>query len=278
MVGALYRGSLGYYAVAALGGAGLGLAIGVPVYAFLRWVVAVFLSKKRWIGTWVNRKEENKRSERRWGKSAETGRTPGPLLPAMLGGLTGAGFALGTPFLLPAVGLGMIAGMMGMRVFARLKAHRSYFVRLREAAVIYECVDIYTRAGFNVPQALELTLSLVSALRPALQRCLDRWPAGPLQALSALGEEIGVKEADVLIGVLMQAQEAGVEKISGILEQEALRLEDLRKALAEARVAAKPVYATIYTFFPLAAVLGMVIGPLAFRAVVMIASLQAGGF
>lgn len=183
--------------------------------------------------------------------------------------------AWGSPLAPLAGGLGALLGLLADMFRTTLVRSRTRFQKLRELAVLHESVELFSRAGFTVRQSLQLSLPLLKTLRPAVTRCLDRWPAGPLRALSRLSEEIGLPEAELLTGVLMHVEEAGCDQTLGIMAEEAARLEELRRALAETRLAAKPIYATLYTFMPVGTVLGLVLGPLAYRAVLMIGSLRA---
>ena len=170
---------------------------------------------------------------------------------------------------------GLALGPVVEGALARLSAGKMRFKRLREVAVLYECIDLFSRAGFTVRQSMQLGLPLVPGIREEVMRCLDRWPAGPLRAIQMFGEEVNLPEAQVLTGVLMHAEDQGMEKAGGIMAEEAMRLEGLRKTLAEVRVASRPLYITVYNFLPVAAALGLLIAPLAYRAITMIGGMRA---
>lgn len=139
--------------------------------------------------------------------------------------------------------------------------------RMREVAVLYEAVDFYTRAGYTVRQALSLATAVVSAIRPAVERCLAAWPQGPVRALERMAEEVNLPEASVLATVLMHVEEAGVERGRAAVEEEARGLEALRRSLAELKVVSRPLYYCVYRALPLAAVGGVLVGPLVYRLV-----------
>lgn len=198
------------------------------------------------------------------------------LVPA-LGGAIFLGLIAGQMlYALVAIPVGAALGFLASRIAVKLYQSRTHFQRLREAAVLYESIDLFTRAGFTPRQAMELSLPLLTLLRPAVERCIASWSGGALRAIEQLGNDINLKEADVLIAVLMQIVEGGVAKLTGVMEEEALRLDELRQNLGEMRIAAKPVYSTVYIFLPVAALVGMLLGPLAFRAINMISNLRAG--
>lgn len=204
------------------------------------------------------------------------GSLPKGLILWVVGGAAG-GATIGTgPALWPVSALS--GGMTGVGLYLAVKRVRSgqqRFARLKEVAILYESVDLFARAGFTVRQSLQMSIILTQQLRPVIEKAMDRWPSGPLRAIQQMGEDIAMPEADVLTGILMHAEEGGAQKISGIMEEEAGRLEKLRQCMAETRMAAKPLYATMYVFLPLIAALGILIAPVAYRAISMISGIKA---
>lgn len=152
-----------------------------------------------------------------------------------------------------------------------------YLQKLREAALLYESIDLYSRVGYTVRQSLELTLPLMKKLRPVVERCIDRCSYGTVWALEQMGKEIGLKEADVLISLLILAEQSGSQRIAGVMEEESGKLESLRRTLAEIQLAGRPVYMTAYLFLPLAGVMGLFLGPMAWQVINMVSNLRAGG-
>lgn len=210
-------------------------------------------------------------------KEAMSERDRKALLGAGVGALVGVSLAWGTGFLFPAILLGAGLGFLAPRLIDNFLNSSKEFKLTKEVALLYESVDLFLRAGFTVRQALGISRSLVPNLAGPLDKCLNRWPAGPLLALEHLGADIGLQQADMLVGLLMQAEEGGPEKVEGIMAQEAVRIEELRQALAEGRIAKKPIYSTVYLFLPVVAVIGIIMGPLAYRAIQMIMGLSAAG-
>ncbi|MHB1127554.1 MAG: hypothetical protein ACYC2T_11485 [Bacillota bacterium] len=187
-------------------------------------------------------------------------------------------FTVGSPLLPFALIAGGMLGFIGGKVYGWLSKGSEEFEKIKEVALLYESMELYNRAGFTVRQSLQMSLILVPKLQPHISKCLDRWPSGPLRALHQLGDDIGVKHADLLTGLLMQAEERGSKNVSGIMEQEAIRLEELRASLAESRIAAKPIYSAVYLFLPVSSVMGILLAPMAYRAIQMISSIKAGGY
>jgi hypothetical protein len=173
--------------------------------------------------------------------------------------------------------IGAGIGMVGQTIYRSISKSSKEFIIIRELALLYECIELFTKAGFTVRQSLQMSQTVVPHLRNKIRNCIDHWPFGPLRALEKLGSDIGIEQANILVGLLMQIEESGTKNISGAMAQEAVRLEEIREALVESRIAKKPIYSTVYMFLPVASVLGILIAPLAYRAIQMISGLRAGG-
>lgn len=173
--------------------------------------------------------------------------------------------------------LGVAVGFVGYKCSVNLIKKSIEFQKIKEVSLLYECIDLFTKANFTVRQSLQMSQIIVPALAPEIRKCLDRWPFGPLKALEQLGTDIGLQQAELLSGLLMEVEEGGTKNISGAMEQEAVRLEEIRESLAESRIATKPIYSAVYLFLPVASVLGILIAPLAYRAIQMISGIHAGG-
>lgn len=217
--------------------------------------------------------KRTKKESKDWSPFRDTKTT----LACLAGAVSFGALALGTPYLPIAMLLGNFVAMGAVLGTRYLKSSSGRFLRLREAAVLYESIDLFGQAGFTVRQAMQLSLPLVTKLRPALGKCIDRWGSGALRAIEQLGNDIGIPEADVLIAVLMHAEEVGTAKLAGVMEEEASRIDELRQTLAEMCVAGKPLYATAYIFLPVATLLGIIMGPLAYRAILMISNMRSPG-
>ncbi|MHB1418674.1 MAG: hypothetical protein ACYCX4_03665 [Bacillota bacterium] len=251
---------------------GLGLAFG----ALLLFLVRVFPAVKNQALRFLPKRPEERRIAQK-----ERGITPSDkrLLTSMGGGALLLGLLTwGSSLLTIALVVGVILGFVGDKVVKWLSKGSEEFEKVKEVALLYESIELYTRAGFTVRQSMQMSQILVSHLQPHISKCLDRWPSGPLRALQQLGDDIGVKHADLLTGILMQAEERGTKNVNGIMEQEAIRLEELRSSLAESRIAAKPIYSAVYLFLPVSSVMGILLAPMAYHAIQMISGMKAGGF
>lgn len=204
------------------------------------------------------------------------------LRPVAVGAAAGAAFGL-----LLGLGTASLAGVT--MVAAALGAGAGFFVRrggrdtarlvkLRQVAVLYEAVDFYTRAGYTIRQSLSLAIPLAPALRDAVEKCLATWPAGPVRALERLAEEINLPEAALLSSVLAHAEEFGIAVGRAAIEEESRSLEALRQTLAELKVVSKPMYFAMYRALPFAAIAGMMVGPLVYRLMKVMAIFFGGGF
>lgn len=199
------------------------------------------------------------------------------LVLSFAGMIFGASIAWGTAYWPFAAAFFTATGLLIEPVTKKLYAKTHVFKKMREVAILYETVDLLTRANFTIRQSLQMALPLLNVIRPSVEKCIDRYNVGPERALSELGSAIGLKEADILVSALMTAESLGTEKMTGVLEEGANRLEDLRNALAEARVAGRPIYMTVYVFLPLTSLIGMAVAPLAYRAILMISNMRSPG-
>ncbi|MGB9886806.1 MAG: hypothetical protein ACPLRW_07410 [Moorellales bacterium] len=199
-----------------------------------------------------------------------------------------AGAAAGALFGL-LLGLGVSQTFAVLLLGAAVGAGGGWFVRrgaqdtqklkkLRQVAALYEAVDFYTRAGYTIRQSLSLAVPLAPDLRGAVERCLAAWPAGPVRALDRLAQEIGLPEAALLASVLAHAEESGIGAGRTAIEEESRSLEALRQTLAELKIVSKPMYFAIYRALPLAAVGGIMTGPLVYRLLKVMGMFFSGGF
>lgn len=204
-------------------GGGIGLAAGALLLLILRLTPSARL-KARLSGLVVARKPGIT------AKKKEEGGGRRFIVPT-LGGAVFSGLIAGRmPYMLAAVPVGAALGFLAGKLAVKLYRSRTHFQRLREAAVLYESIDLFTRAGFTPRQAMELSLPLLTLLRPAVERCIASWSGGALRAIEQLGNDINLKEADVLIAVLMQIVEGGGETHGG----------NGRRSASPGRTAAEP--------------------------------------
>jgi len=252
--------------------ASLGLSVATVAFFLFLWKV--------WNVNVSDRFKPNIKSRDRTGKitKSELRRQDKKVLIAMFIGSVTLGALLFKiiPFWLSIL-LGAGLGMVGQTIYRSITESSQEFIIIKELALLYECIELFTKAGFTVRQSLEMSQLVVPNLKNKIQICLDQWAFGPLRALEKFGEDIGVKQANILVGLLMQIEESGTKNISGAMEQEASRLEEMREALVESRIAKKPIYSAVYMFLPVASLLGILIAPLAYRAIQMMGSLRAGG-
>ncbi|MDH7578197.1 MAG: hypothetical protein QHH75_10355 [Bacillota bacterium] len=187
----------------------------------------------------------------------------------LIGGIAGlatAGtLAWGTGYLSLALMIGLGAGTGGVKAFLKFRERRDADEKRKEIALFFDAVELYIRAGMSVQHALDSAKLLAPRLRQAVNKALVYWPSGPARALEVLRKEIALPEGDILVSLLSQISQAGIENLQGVISREAQRLEQMREAAERARVALKPLYLVLYRTLPLVAVLGMVAGALFMR-------------
>jgi Flp pilus assembly protein TadB len=146
---------------------------------------------------------------------------------------------------------------------------------MRELAVLYEIIDLFTQSEgefqrFTIRQALVYGAVITPAIRPAVQRCIDAWPSGPVRALEAFAKEVNLPESSILSSVLIHAETSGMKYARSAITEGSRDLEDLRQMLAEIKIGSKPLYYTIYRMLPLAGMVGIVIGALFYHLMIML--------
>jgi hypothetical protein len=195
---------------------------------------------------------------------------------ALAGGVFGLMLAWGTNSARLAGSVGSAVGM-GVAWFIKHNIQESTRMKkLREVVALYEAVDFYTRAGYTVEQSLRLGAVLTPTLRSCVERCLAAWPSSPSRALERFAEDVGIQEAEMLSSVLMHIIDAGMKFGRAAIEEESRSLEELRQTLAEVRIVSKPLYYAIYRALPLAAIGGVVVGPLLYRLVNVLGNTFSG--
>ncbi|WP_084665136.1 hypothetical protein [Thermanaeromonas toyohensis] len=168
------------------------------------------------------------------------------------------------------LGIGACAGALGgWLVYSNIRETRRLRL-LREVAILYEAVDFFTLVGYTIPQALRLGSIATPSLRAHVERCLARYSRDRVRALEEFAREVNLPEAALLSSVLVHAEEAGMSMSRSALQEESRSLEELRRSLSELRVVSKPIYFAVYRGLPLIAVSSLLVGPLAYRLVVML--------
>ncbi|NSW83997.1 MAG: hypothetical protein HPY90_12130 [Syntrophothermus sp.] len=171
---------------------------------------------------------------------------------------------------------GALIGYAGAKIYQRSVKDKERFQKMRELAVLAETVEFLSAVKYTIPQSFQFAAALMPKLKPLVDRCVARWPAGPERALGQFAEEVNLPEAAVLSSVLIHAQESGMEYVQKILQEESRSLEMLRRTLAEVKIVSKPMYFAIYRGLPLLAIGGILAGPLVYRVVQVLQVIMGG--
>jgi len=163
--------------------------------------------------------------------------------------------------------VGAVLGLIISRMLSRLGEGSERASVIRELTVFFEAVELYLRAGYNLPQAMRAAALLTPRMRRAVSNCLACWPAGSRRALEVLRQSLNVPEAEILVSLLGQVDRVGLKNLEGVMQREAYNLERLRQLAVEVNIAKRPLYFTLYRALPLAAAVGLIVGPLLYRVV-----------
>lgn len=182
----------------------------------------------------------------------------------------------GTPYVSFA---GMLTAGLGagcIETIRRLNKRKILILKKQECGLLFESIELFMKAGTPMRKALTDCLPLANILRPAINKALAYWPAGSNKALEVLRKEIDLPEGDILVSLLKQLNQSGVEHFDGILQRESQRLEQLRHASEQISIAKKPIILTIYRALPYLVVVGTFVGALFIRALENMPFLKGG--
>lgn len=186
-------------------------------------------------------------------------------LGAVAGFLIGLLLSWGTRYALLAAGFGCAVAVFAVELATRLYERKQTDARRQEIVVLFDTIELYMRAGMPAQHALAAAKALTPKLRPAVNHALTYWPSGSAKALDVLREEIRLPEGDILVSLLSQIVQSGIENLEGVIRREARRLEQMRDAAEKARITLKPLYLVLYRALPLVASMGMFAGALFMR-------------
>lgn len=171
----------------------------------------------------------------------------------------------------------MLLGL-GINIFLKNSFKKTDESRLRsELAILYEIIEFYTAAGYTLSQSLQFGASALPKLNPIIQKVLHAWPQGSARALQIFADEIPLSEAEVITSILTYIEENGYEQGRTAIEEEARQLEMVRKTMSEMAIINKPLFYSVYRFLPLAALGGVVLGPMVYRLTTLL-QIVNGGF
>ncbi|AEG15976.1 hypothetical protein Desku_2445 [Desulfofundulus kuznetsovii DSM 6115] len=238
-----------------LAAAGLGLAAGAWVLMALK---LLFPADRR-----VRLKEIKGNSRPGRPRDPRSTRETAAVLAGMVGMLL-LGWGSRPQVLVFLVAVGGAVGLLITRMLGKFKEGGERASTIRELTVFFEAVELYLRAGCNLPQAMRASALLTPRLRKAVSDCLACWPAGSKRALEVLRRNLG-PEAEILVSLLGQVDRVGLKNLEGVMQREAYNLERLRQLAEEVNIVKRPLYFTLYRALPLAAVVGLIVGPLLYR-------------
>jgi|GEM_PF-2457438 len=158
--------------------------------------------------------------------------------------------------------LGMGAGLVLSWLYLFMRRYAVKARKMRETAVLYLMVDMHLRSGYTMSQSLRGAMAMTPGLARQINKCLEMWPDGPVQALEYLRKSINLNEADTLISVLIHAMDLGSSSLGGAMEEGSRQLQNLQRALVRTQAAGRPVAFSFFRLLPLLGCLGIVVGPL----------------
>lgn len=159
--------------------------------------------------------------------------------------------------------LSALALPVGVYLWLKTAARNRQARLLEEMGLMLEILEVYSRGGSTLYEALQACLPVVQELRPALEHCLMRWGAGPEVAMREMVSRIKHPEAEGMAAVLIQVVQYDPRQAAVFLEGEYRRLEAVREEQVNQSIQRRPVYFTLYLVFPGLALLSLLMGPFA---------------
>lgn len=163
--------------------------------------------------------------------------------------------------------MGVIIGYIIILLADYIKKQTNKAKKTNEIVVLFEAIELYTKAGYSLYQALKTASILTDKIRPAVDRCISYWGASPKKALEKLQQEIGLQESETLILILSHMEVAGTKNFEGIIQKEAGNVHRLQKMKSEIKIANRPLLLMIYRMLPLFSIIGVTVGGLLYRAI-----------
>lgn len=147
--------------------------------------------------------------------------------------------------------------------------------KLKEAVLLYDAVEVFASRGLGVQQALKKSLPLLKSLRPAVEKCLKKFPYAPAESIAGMEKDMGFEEAGVLVSLLLQLLAGGSG--STIASSEAVRLEKIRRALVRKKLSMRPTYQQFQLYVPFGCGVAIVLYVLVRHVQTQFASLTGAG-
>lgn len=161
--------------------------------------------------------------------------------------------------------IGLIFGLAVIKIYQKTIVATNRAKRLKEAAILFEAIEMYLKSGYSLYQAVRASRLLVDDIRPAVDKCLNYWGAGAEVALQKLQEELKLEEIDTLILLLINMEQSGTKELEGTIDKVVFNIEDLQKMKTQIKIANRPLIFVIYRMLPLISTAGIVAGGLLYR-------------
>lgn len=161
--------------------------------------------------------------------------------------------------------IGLLLGFGIVLIYQKTRAVSIRARKIKEAAILFEAIELYMKAGYSQYQAIRASRVLVDKIRPEVDMCLSYWGMGARQALEKFQEELNLEEINTLILLLINMESSGMENMQDSIGREVFSIESLHKMKSQIKIANRPLVFVIYRMLPLANIAGIVIGGLLYR-------------
>lgn len=158
--------------------------------------------------------------------------------------------------------------LIGLIVLTQIYKYQNNIIKakkLKEAAILFEAAELYTKAGYTLYQALQVAKIMTNRIKPSIDKCLNAWSRGANKALEILQKELNMPESDTLVLLLMHMETAGSKNLEGLLKREAVNIEHLQNIKTKIKISNRPLILMAYRMLPLFSALGLIVGGLLYR-------------
>lgn len=169
---------------------------------------------------------------------------------------------------------GLLLGLLLVKFVGDMKIKALRTKKLKEVSTLFEAVELYTKAGYTVYQALRSARLLTHIIRPNLDKCLEYWSSSPQKALETLQQELNLPESEILILLLTHMEVVGAKEMQGIIKREANNINRVEKMKNQISISNRPLILMVYRLLPLVSILGIAVGSLLYRTYTVLS--QAG--
>lgn len=170
----------------------------------------------------------------------------------------------GSRFMVLGTMIFLVLSIILIKYFIHLQENRIERQRRKEVGILFECIEIFLKAGMSLNKALTESREMLNYLEPAVAQSCAYWP-DEKRVLENLKKEINLPEADILVSLLSQINLVGINQFEGVIQRETKRMESIKNAREKVETDKKPYILIFSSIIPIVVILSMFVGSLFVR-------------